>query len=234
MPESQGHGKSWEKDLGMNVYKAKQEELDSISYTAPIDVPHEFNRLDGIDVSIKVSGKDTIDMADVLRVFDEVSRDKKIHMTVIKWTQNSPTTKMLTNITEVDLTNSRNILFGTVTREQLVELVELSKSVGKVRPDVTAEQRASKIAAAYKMRDELHRITGIMHFHLMFYTNNPSRVQGQFTEFSKFVENNPTRVIAESKTGEFRGGRIAEEIPSSKRIRHKRQSLDLTPDLPLS
>jgi hypothetical protein len=234
MPESQGHGKPWERDLGMNVYKATKAEVDSIPYTAPIDVPSEFNRLDGIDVSVKVSGKDTIDMADILRVYDEVSREKKIHMTVIKWTQNTPTTKRLISITQVDLTNSRDILFGTVSREKLVELVALSKSVGKVRPEVSAEQRASKIASAYKMRDELHMITGMMHFHLMFYTNHPSRVQGQFTEFSKFVEKNPTRVIAESKTCEFRGGRIAEEIPSTRRIRHKKLPPDLTPDLPLS
>ena len=222
MPESQGHGKPWEKDLGINVYKATQEEIDSIPYTAPIDVPREFNRLDGIDISVKVSGKDTIDMADITRVFDEVSSGENIHMTVVKWIQNTPTTKKLTSVTEVDLTNSRSILFGTVSRDQLVELVTLSKSVGKVRPDVSSEERVSKIAAAYKMRDELHKITGIMHFHLMFYTKNASRVQGQFTEFSKFVEKNPSRLIAESKTGEFRGGRIAEEIPSTKRIRHKK------------
>jgi hypothetical protein len=233
MPESQGHGKPWEKDLGVNVYKATQAEVDSIPYTAPIDVPSEINRLDGIDVSVKVSGKDTIDMGDIVRVFDEVSGDKKIHMTVVKWIQNTPATKKLISITEVDLTNSRELLFGKVSRDQLTDLVSLTKSVGKVRPEVTAEQRAAKIASAYKMRDELHEITGIMHFHLMIYTNTASRVQGQFTGFSNFVKDNKDRFVAESKTCEFRGGRIAEEIPSTKRIRHKKPRADSTPHSPL-
>lgn len=228
MTESQAHGKTWEQDLGINVYKATQAELDSVSYTAPIDVPRGFNRLEGIDISIKVSGKDTIDMGDVVRVFDEVSSGEKIHMTVVLWEQNSSTTKKLKSITEVDLTNSVSLLFGSVTRAQLVELVSLAKSVGKVRPEVSADQRAARIRAAYALRDELHKVSGIMHFHLMFYTSNCSRVQGQFTEFSQFVKNYPTRIIAESKTCEFRGGRIAEEISSTKRKRHKKTAPDST------
>lgn len=221
MPENQGHGKIWEKDLGLNVYKATREELDTVSHTAPIDIPSNFNRIDGIDISIKVSGKDTIDMADVVRVFDEVSNDQKIHMTVVHWEKKDATTKKLKSITEVDLTKSVTLLFETVTREQLVELVKITKTVGKVRHDVSAEQRASQISSAYAMRDELHKISGIMHFHLMFYTNNPSRVQGQFTQFSKFVKENPERLIASSENGEFRGGKITEEIASTPRQRKK-------------
>jgi hypothetical protein len=221
MPENQGHGKTWEKDLGLNVYKATQEELDTVSHTAPIDIPSKFNRIDGIDISIKVSGKDTIDMADVVRVFDEVSNDQKIHMTVVHWEKKDATTKKLKSITEVDLTKSVTLLFGTVTRDQLVELVKITKAVGKVRPDVSAEQRAIQISSAYTMRDELHKISGIMHFHLMFYTNNPSRVQGQFIQFSNFVKENPERLIARSENGEFRGGKITEEIASPPRQRKK-------------
>ena len=221
MPENQGHGKIWEKDLGLNVYKATREELATVSHTAPIDIPSNFNRIDGIDISIKVSGKDTIDMADVVRVFDEVSNDQKIHMTVVHWEKKDATTKKLKSITEVDLTKSVTLLFGNVTREQLVELVKITKAVGKVRPAVSAEQRASQISSAYVMRDELHKISGIMHFHLMFYTNNPSRVQGQFTQFSKFVKENPERLIASSENGEFRGGKITEEIASTPRQRKK-------------
>lgn len=221
MPENQGHGKTWEKDLGLNVYKATQEELDTVSHTAPIDIPSKFNRIDGIDISIKTSGNNIIDMSDVVRVFDEVSNDQKFHMTVVHWEKKDETTKKLKSITEVDLTKSVTLLFGTVTRDQLVELVKITKAVGKVRPDVSAEQRASQISSAYTMRDELHKISGIMHFHLMFYTNNPSRVQGQFTQFSNFVKENSERLIARSENGEFRGGKITEEIASPPRQRKK-------------
>lgn len=222
MPENQGHGKTWERDLGLNVYKATEAELNSVSHTAPIDVPRAFNRLDGTDISIKVSGSDTIDMADCVRVFDEVSSGQKIHMTVVLWSQLNPTTKKLKSVTEVDLTASVELLYGKVSRDQLVALVAAAKAVGKVRPDVSAETRAAQIKTAYAMRDELHKMTGLMHFHLMFYTNNPSRVQGQFTQFGRFVQENPSRVVATSQTGEFRGGRLTEEIVSTPRVRNKK------------
>ena len=93
MPENQGHGKTWERELGLNVYKATEAELDSVSHTAPIDVPRAFNRLDGTDISIKVSGGDAIDMGDIIRLFKEVSSGEKIHMTVIAWVQKDSTTK---------------------------------------------------------------------------------------------------------------------------------------------
>ena len=73
MPESQAHGKKWERDLGLNVYKATEAELDSTSYTAAIDIPRDYNRLESIDISIKVSKTYTIDMGDIIRVFDKVS-----------------------------------------------------------------------------------------------------------------------------------------------------------------
>jgi hypothetical protein len=229
MPENQGHGKTWEKDIGVNVYKATLAELDTVSHTAPIDVPRAFNRLEGIDISIKVSGKDTIDMADVIRVYDEVSNGETIHMTVVLWEQKDSSTKKLKSITEVDLTNSVTLLFGSVKREQLVNLVTAAKAVGKVRAEISKEQRLEQIASAYSMRDELHKLSGFMHLHLMFYTNNPSRVQGQFTQFRRFLQENPSLIIAKSDTCEFRGGKIAEEIVSTKRIRHKKPAPDSAP-----
>jgi hypothetical protein len=228
MPENQGHGKKWETDLGLNVYKATQAELDTVPHTAPIDVPNAFNRLEGIDVSIKVTGKDTIDMADILRVYDEVNGGKKFHITVVFWEQNGPTTKKLKSISEVDLTNSRELLFGSVKREQLVDLVTATKAVGKMRPSVSAEERAQKISSAKRLCAELHRISRYMHFHLMFYTNDPSRVQGQFTRFYQFVKEHPERLVAESQTCEFRGGKIAEEIESTPRVRNKKVSPEVS------
>jgi hypothetical protein len=223
MPENQGHGKLWERDVGINVYKATDAELKTLSHTAPNDIPKDFNRLEGIDVSIKTTGKDTIDMADIVRVYDKVSSGEPIHMTVVSWVQNTPTTKKLNYITEVDLTNSKSILFGTLQRDQLETLVTLTKSVGRVRADVSPEQRDKTIAEAYAMRDELHTHSGYMHIHLMFYTNNASRVQGQFKKFSKFMKEHPSRVVAYSNTAAFRGGRIMEEITSTKRIRNKKE-----------
>lgn len=222
MPESQAHGKTWERDLGLNVYRATAEELGKISHTAPIDVPRAFNRLDGIDISIKVKGKPTIDMGDIMRVYDETNSGEPYHMTVVEYEQTDPTTKKVKRITEVDLTNSATLLFGDVTHEQLKALDAATKAVGKVRSDVTPEARAAAIAAAYAQRDVLHGLTRYMHFHLMFYTNNPSRVQGQFKDFARFLAEYPERVVATGDAGSFRGGAIAQEIISPPRQRNKK------------
>ena len=210
MPENQAHGKSWERDLGLNVYKATEAELDSVSHTAPIDVPRAFNRLDGTDISIKVSGGDAIDMGDIVRVF-------KIHMTVISWIQKDPTTKKLKSLTEVDLTNSVKLIFGTATLSEIEELVGYVKAIPHYGR--TAEHQATykRMAAALKEKSG-----GWISYAPKVDSATQRRVQGHFSQFSRFVQENPSRVVATSQTGEFRGGRITEEIVSTPRVRNKK------------
>ena len=221
MPENQAHGKSWERDLGLNVYKATEAELDSVSHTAPIDVPRAFNRLDGTDISIKVSGGDAIDMGDIVRVFKEVSSGEKIHMTVISWIQKDPTTKKLKSLTEVDLTNSVKLIFGTATLSEIEELVGYVKAIPHYGR--TAEHQATykRMAAALKEKSG-----GWISYAPKVDSATQRRVQGHFSQFSRFVQENPSRVVATSQTGEFRGGRITEEIVSTPRVRNKKPRPD--------
>lgn len=222
MPESQAHGKTWEKDIALNVFGVTEEEYKPIKNTARHDLPGELNRLDkGTNISIKTSRGNIIDMAKIERLYDNVVNGKPLHMVVLKHKQKDPTTKKLESVTEVDLTNSGKLLFNDVTREQLENLVKMAKAVGKVRPDVSPEQRQYQIDTAYAMRDELHKISGCVRFHLMFYTKDPSRVQGQL-DFNQFIREHPERIIAESQSGEFRGGTITEEIVSPPRKRNKK------------
>ena len=217
MPENQGHGKTWERELGLNVYKATEAELASVSHTAPIDVPRAFNRLDGTDISIKVSGGDAIDMGDIIRLFKEVSSGEKIHMTVIAWVQKDSTTKKLKSLTEIDLTNSVNLIFGTATLSEIEELVTYVKAIP--HNGRTAEHQATynRMAAALKEKSG-----GWISYAPNVDSSKQRRVQGHFGQFSRFVQENPSRVVATSQTGEFRGGRIAEEIVSTPRVRNKK------------
>jgi len=215
MPENQAHGKAWENHLAANVYKSTQ----AVSHTAAIDVPHAFNGLDpGIDVSIKVSGGDAVDMGDILRIFDEVSRDQPIHMTVLCWKQDTPTTKKLTSITEVDLTNSVQLLFGTATRLQIQALVDYVKAIP--HHGRTAEHQSTYKRMAYELKTSCG---GCISYAPKVDSTKQRRVQGHFGNFSAFVDaHRSTRLVAESKTGEFRGGKIPEEIESTSRIRNKK------------
>ena len=220
MPENQAHGKTWEKDIALNVFGVTEEEYKPIKNTAWYDLPGELNRLDnGVKISIKASLGNTIDMGDIERLYESTTNGGSVHMVLLKHKQKDPTTKKLGSVTEVDLTNSGDILFKGVTREQLGNLVRMAKAVGKVRPDVSPEQRQYQKDTAYAMRDELHKISGCVRFHLMFYTKNPSRVQGQLY-FNQFVREHPERVIVESQSGKFRGGTITEEIVSPPRKRN--------------
>jgi hypothetical protein len=133
--EVQSHGFSWEKEIMKNVYGARDEELKKIKYTNNIDLPSELNRLEKCDVSIKTtSSKNAVCMADCLRVFDSVNSGKPIHMVVIYYIHEDTTnTKNIINIIEVDLTNTSDILFGTLTRSQIEELDKAVKSVPQKR-----------------------------------------------------------------------------------------------------
>jgi hypothetical protein len=114
MPEVQKHGFSWEKDLIHNVYGATPAEMAAVKYTSKMDLPSALNHKDGVDVSIKATGTpNSVCMADCLRVYDEVSSGKPLHLTVVTYKQDDEAnTKTLTAVTEVDLTNSVAQLFG--------------------------------------------------------------------------------------------------------------------------
>ena len=72
----------------------------------------------------------------------------------------------------------------------------------------------------YSIRDKLQEISGAIHFDIKCNTQQ-SRLQCSFNRFHKFIENNPSKVIATSNTNEFRGGQISNEIKSPRRYFNK-------------
>jgi hypothetical protein len=127
--EVQGHGLIWENSILRNIYGATEEELKKVSYTSRIDLPAEYNHLDECDLSIKTTGKiNTVCMGDWKSVFVTVSSGNIIHMTVINYNQ-CESVKKVNNIVEVNLSDSKNELFGDISREELVKLEKLIKSV---------------------------------------------------------------------------------------------------------
>ena len=139
--EVQKHGFIWEKDILCNIYGATEEELKTISYVSKIDLPAEFNRLDGCDLSIKTTkSKNMVCMGDCLRVYDTIKTGRKLHMVVLHYKQNN-NIKEIQTIIEIDLTNSINELFGNISREQLVELNNIVKNVPHKRKPTDDEHK---------------------------------------------------------------------------------------------
>jgi hypothetical protein len=226
--EIQAHGFLWEKELLMNVYGATPEELKEIKYTSKMDLPGKYNRLGNYDLSVKATGSNAVCMADCLRIYDAVSSANPIHMVVIQYEQlkeekaeeaeqveekkvTNPIKKII-SITEVDLTNTRELLFGTLTRTQIEDLAKLVKAVPQKRKP-TAEEYKNM----YALRDALQVLSGAIHLDIKC-NSTQSRLQCSFNRFPQFIEKNPTKVIAKSLTNEFRGGLISLCLASSRRV----------------
>ncbi len=205
MPEVQSHGFSWEKEL-LSIYGATSEEIKGINYTSKFDLPGEFNRINGCNLSIKTTGnKNSVCMADCLRLYDIVS-GPTIHMVVLQYNQIKEIKRVI-NIVEIDLTNSRELLFGTLTRKQIESLDSAVKSIPQKRKPTPEEHKD-----IYNIKKELQKLSGAIRLDIKC-NSQQSRLQCSFNKFQSFIENNP-RIIAKSNTHEFHGGSITKEIQS--------------------
>lgn len=220
--EVQSHGFLWERELCEKVYGATIDELKGITYTSKMDLPGKFNRLDNCDLSIKTScSPNTVCMADCLRIFDAVSSANNTHLTVIHYSQNDETrTKHVSTITEIDLTDSQNALFGTLTRTQLEELDKLVKSIPKKRKPTNEEHDNM-----YSLRDILQAQSGAIHLDIKCDSKTQRRLQCSFNYFQKFIEQNPSKVIERSNSNTFRGGVISSQLVSPRRVFKKVSSV---------
>ena len=144
-------------------------------------------------------------MADCLRVYDMVS-GPNIHMVVLHYNQVKDI-KMVTNIIEIDLTNSRELLFGTLTRSQIETLDAAVNSVPNNRSPTPEEYKYM-----YDIKKKLQQLSGAIRLDIKC-NSQQSRLQCSFNKFQLFIQNNP-KIIASTNTNEFRGGSITKEIQS--------------------
>ena len=221
--EVQKHGFTLEKEMLRNVYNC----TESIPYTCANDLPAHLNKLESCNVSIKTTGSpNAVCMGDCLRVYDSVSGDAPIHATVITYVQNDETnTKKIKSIVEIDITNSRTLLFGNLPRAPIEELVQVIKNVPQNRSPTPEEHKAM-----YALRDSLHVLAGK---DAAIYLNikcdsKQSRLQCSFNQWLSFVANNPDRVIAVGDAASFRGGSICAEISSGRRTFKKKKTTTTT------
>jgi hypothetical protein len=218
MPEVQKHGFTWERDLLLNSYGVTYEELKKIKYNSKMDLPRSLNRKNDVNLSIKTTcSLNAICMGDCLRVYDAVGNGTPLHMTSIYYKQDdNKDTKKIARITEVDLTNSRKLLFGSITLEQLVELDIAVKAVPQKRRPTDEEYQKM-----YSIRNILQPNSGAIHLDIKC-DSQQSRLQCSFNHFQDFLRENPDRIIEQSISGQFRGGNITEEISSKRRIFKKK------------
>jgi hypothetical protein len=219
MGEVQKHGKVWEKHILCGAYGCTEDELKGIGYTAAKDLPAQLNHLNGVAISMKCRKEGgEVCMGDALRVYDAAKSGEAVHMTVLTYTQATPTTKRVVDVMEVDITGAAEDLFGSVTREELAQLDALVKKVPQKRGPTKEEH-----AAMYALKEVLEAKTGAIKPRIKC-DSKQSRLQFAFSvaSFQAFLEANPGRQVATMADGQFHGKPVLMEIVSGPRVMKKK------------
>jgi hypothetical protein len=199
--ESQRHGFDMEAAI-LGAYGLDPVEMRT-SYTRAHDIPASKNTKEpGWNVSIKATGGRSVDMGDILRIFDETAPDAQpLLLTVISYTQEG-TTKKIQNIRQLTLSGTREKLFGDVTRSELEGYVAMVKAIPAGEP--SAEARIN-----YKMRaDVLNGRMRALQIRPKVDSRNQRRVQCSFPDFKAFWESEEGRTVTyEGMPMEFASGR---------------------------
>jgi hypothetical protein len=209
MPESQAHGFTWENSVLEGVYGITGAQVGG--YTRTHDVSAEENTLDGSCVSIKTSGSSSVDMGDARRVFHASSSGEPFHMLLIQYQQEGEE-KVLKSVLYIDLTSSREKLFGDLSLEDISTMHEHLKAIppGRASLDTRTEY---KIRAA-----ELRRKSGAISLRPKVDSKNQRRLQCSFSNIETFCAANPQRLISQNTEGIFRGFQLLMRIPSPRRL----------------
>jgi hypothetical protein len=216
--EVQAHGFKWEDEIKRNIFHLTDDEIKKVKYTSKFDVPIQHNRLSDHNVSIKTTGTpNTICMADCLRLYDICSSNDPYRMITIVYKQDDITkSKRFVEIVEVDLTSSKELLFGDLTRSDIEELDKAVKSVPQKRKP-TKEERDNM----FDIQARLQKKSGAIYMNIKC-DSKQSRLQSSFNKFGKFIEDNPSRVIQKSETPQLYGGSISSILSSGRRVFRKK------------
>jgi hypothetical protein len=206
MPESQLHGFTWENEVKRKVFNMDT----SIGYTSIHDIPKEFNCMNcNENISIKTTGSGTLCMGDPLRIWDY--SDDEIHTGMVLRYRQEGGVKRLVSTREITL-NNRALLFGSVTREEIVALSDLIKSHPRDRRDPAID------AEIVRVQKELNAKSGIMQFNPKIQTKIQRRLQCSIPNY----ESAEGLITATADGPVVRGVPITEVIDSTPRARNRR------------
>lgn len=206
--ETQVHGFVWEREVG-SILGASVDEMKSISYTSPTDLPSHFNRKHGVDNHCKTTGSQLVCMGSALNTFDHLDRDKT-HLTIIQYVQRDGW-KIVKNTYQLDLTGMRLAFFGDITREDLSELEDVIKSIPPGRLDKSERERIYN-----RKKMELQSRSSLIKLNPKVDSKTQRRLQCSFN-LNDFLNTYPTRCIQTSVGNRFYDGYITPKIQSGRR-----------------
>ena len=207
MPASQQAGFEFQKIIEKEVF-----ELTNIdqSYTAKHDIPKDKNKFNNLEnISIKSSGSKTICMGNPLRIFDYPSDEK--HTAIAIYYRQDRNNKVITKIVEFSLDNKME-LFGDVTRDEIVKLIEDIKAV----PQELTKEELNKHRKVINARTKQLSKRCLLSFNSKIDSKSQRRLQCSLTSI-------PNTILQYSENGPVvRGVTITNSILSGTRIRNKK------------
>jgi hypothetical protein len=203
MSASQQNGHDFDTEI-KRIYN-----VTNVGYTSIHDIPSEFN--EGIPASIKSSLGDTCDCGDAVRMFHNSQLER--YQFIRGRFEQVGEQKHLREVHLVDMSNSMNLLWGTVTLEELTALNELTKSYRPGNEDVRK--------AVHALKDKLNEKSGLMKFRPKM-DSAQHRLQCSIPNWSNLITTHPERILYHTVTGLFRETQLTtvkNSLPRTRRAR---------------
>lgn len=200
MAASQQHGHDFDNEVKA-IYK-----VNGIGYTDVHDIPPEFNN--GVPASVKSSVGNTCDCGDATRMYDNTCLP--CYQMIRGRYQQVGDKKHLKEVTHVDLSNTKKLMWGDLTKDDVKRLSDLTKTYRPGREDIRK--------SVHQLKAELNKKSGLMKFRPKM-DSKQARLQVSIPKWDEFIKTNPSRVIEHSTTGKFKGEQLTQVRDSPKRTR---------------
>lgn len=213
--ECQRHGFDWEIDIKRKVFGVSEEEETAfrLMYTSKWDIPRELNKIDnGVNISIKTSGSDTVCMGDAMRMFTQVPGD--MNMCIVVFYQQQGDKKVVSRVIEWFL-NDTKLLFNNVTLAEVEEFRDAILSFPKHRRLRDYPEYRAKLT---DMAKKLNEKSGAMKFNRKLDSKTQRRLQCSISGFDAFITANKRLVAYDRPVPVVRGVAIAPFIVSGPRV----------------
>ena len=215
MNQSQSHGFIWENEIREKVFELPCYKNDTNKY----DILAKDNKWDNNEnISIKTSKTDNVDCGDIIRFFDyDFSKINTI--IVIRYFQKEEY-KCIKEMIEIDYNlELRNYLFGSVTKDKLMDLNNMVKNVKNGK--ITREEHKEIFDFKNKIQKEYGMYIRVA---IKIDSKNQRRVQCSIPKLYSLLEKFPLNIKNKTFGNIIRGIAISEMIYSLPRIRHSKKS----------
>lgn len=214
----QAHGKKWENEIiSVIVSPSKVDEAKHQPYTAVHDIPKYLNKLSGRNVSIKATGKKTVEFGDALRVVNNLQKDSPLEAVVISYRQNGEF-KEPTSVVRIDLTNAKDVLLGRdidALTDRIKTLDRMVKTgdpnAGNFSKELTKDMKKS--GAYMSLRPKIVNPEKKRH----------GRLQISISNIDKLIQDHPELVL-ENEGCNVYGNQCLSVLESSRRVLTKKSA----------